>query len=627
MPLCWPVVFLVFVLTIRQGRGHSVRSGGTASSGGFSDHGRHLFGCPGPADPAEILQYRAALLYLHSEGVRRVIQLQRHPPHCHGASNDVMTALLRETGLKRLGEPLVIRGGTGWNQLDRWRKLAGPDVAVLVEDAELLEEALGRYQAVRWREGFWFAPGMAHDGRLVKTGRARKFKLLTSTLVDGSKQNWTVPQTTEADNVMKFDDVSAVNVSNEPSSRVDTHPSDSSNSPLPTPPSVLLLRWAAPPLPSERPLTSPQSSLIQVLRSSPWLLAGVYRPGQTTIEPPAALLVQRSELQSHLSAAGCVTWRAELTGADPLTGESVRRSYTERSLPAVAALQGGGPLTVGVHCPQLGAMLHCAVQLERQMCKWEEERSSRRRRETGASREPRQNEGWQPSQWGVEAVQYPEEAPANRQGASGQRQRTTSYRQVAPRQQRAALDQHRTNTAVQTWQRGRNDPHRTGVAEAEYELQLYNHDPYTTAHGSAPHLGGYGSDTYSGYSSDTYPVVFDDHAERRRGSRPNEEAQKLREDFHLTIFPSITKCSGAIAGCFTCVTLLSVLDLGVPAAACVGPCSLGGASACSGAAGTVYREVRRIQKAESKARRRRLGARSQRRVGTRVTRRRLPRGL
>ncbi|KAF0300402.1 hypothetical protein FJT64_003303 [Amphibalanus amphitrite] len=546
MPLCWPVVFLVFVLTIRQGRGHSVRSGGTASSGGFSDHGRHLFGCPGPADPAEILQYRAALLYLHSEGVRRVIQLQRHPAHCLGASNDATAALLRETGLKRLGEPLVIRGGTGWAQLDRRRKLAGPDVAVLVEDAELLEEALGRYQAVRWREVFWFAPGMAHDGRLVKTGRARKFKLLTSTLV---------------------------------------------------------------------------------LRSSPWLLAGVYRPGQTTIEPPAALLVQRSELQSHLSAAGCVTWRAELTGADPLTSETIRLSYTERSLPAVAALQGGGPLTVGVYCPQLRAMLHCTVQLERQMCKWEEERSSRRRRETGASREPRQNEGWQPSQWGVEAVQYPKEAPANRQGASGQRQRTPSYRQVAPRYQRATSGQQRTNTAVQTWQRGRNDPHRTGVAEAEYELQLYDHDPYNTAHGSAPHPGGYGGDTYSGYSSDTYPVVFDNHAERRRGSRPNEEAQKLREDFHLTVFPSITQCSGAIAGCFTCVTLLSVLDLGVPAAACVGPCSLGGASACSGAAGTVFREVRRIQKAESKARRRRLGARSQRRVGARVTRRRLPRSL
>ena len=85
-----------------------------------------------------------------------MIQLLRRSPRCPDTgdvtayvtdSGDVMDGLLREAGLGRLGGPLVVRRGSDWARLDRWRKQAGGEVAVIVQDEELLAEAIGRSQA------------------------------------------------------------------------------------------------------------------------------------------------------------------------------------------------------------------------------------------------------------------------------------------------------------------------------------------------------------------------------------------------------------------------------------------------------------------------------------------------
>ena len=564
-------------------------------------------GCP-RADPSLALQYRAALLHLRSEGVRRVIQLQRRVASCPGADG-VTTALLRETGLRRLGEPLVVSGGAGWEQLHRWGSRAAEDVAVLVEDAELLEESVGRKEAVWWKDAIWYAPTVELGNSGEKLRFNQEFKIIT-TRVASSEQDLLSDEMASSETPNLYFDPGIggfrYNISDIGPRNTRQRLPVSSGLPAEAPagrPSVLLARWAPAP-PSSLPL-------LEVLRASPWLLAGVFRPGRSSVEPPAALLVQRSQLGAQLSAAGCDTWQAELSGADPLTGAPLWRSYTEHTLPAVAALQGAGPLAVEVRCPRLSAALRCLVEMERQTCHWEEMRVSRRRRATGASRSLQRTGRWQPTRWRGDDYRR-----------AGRQQQTDGVWQAVPVTQRAETarppaatpSQRRAETDTQTWQRTEPNPqHRTGVAQPEYEPQHYSHDPYAE-YSSDTHAGVYSGDTYLTYGGDTYPVVYDLHAERRR-DRPSQSADRMREKLHLAILPSLTSCGGAIAGCFTCITVLTLLPTGVNPAACIGPCSIGGGTACSGAAGTFYREYRKIQTMQARRRRRRLGARSQRRLG------------
>ena len=324
-----------------------------------------------------------------------------------------------------------------------------------------------------------------------------------------------------------------------------------------------------------------------MLRASPWLLTGVYHPAHGTIESPAALLVQRSVLRSQLSAAGCVTWRAELSGADPLTGAPLRRSYTPDSLPVVATLQGGGPLEVSVSCPELRETLRCRVDLERQSCRWEGERSSRQRRAAGESYGRQQSAGWRPTQWrGRVDRRYGQPAGrADQQAAAGVwrvapvQQRTVEAAQQQPsdRSSQQPSAGHQTEAAAPSWQKTQPNPHRSGVTTSEYNSAAYQQrsdETYRGDRSGATYTTEHSSD-YSQYSGDTYPAVYNGYAQRRRDS-PDRRLKMLTEDIRLAVWPSFSSCGGAIAGCATCISLLTVLSVGISPAACIGPCSIGG---------------------------------------------------
>ncbi|XP_043192719.1 uncharacterized protein LOC122365518 [Amphibalanus amphitrite] len=580
--MSWWGVLVLLIILVFAGQTCSALEG---DLGGPAD-----LGCPA-ADPALTLQYRAALLYLHSEGVRRVIQLQRHPARCPAVSDDLTTSLLRVTGLRRLGEPLVVAGGEDWIRLHRWMKQAGEDVAVLAQDAQLLEEGVRRKEAEGWRKAIWFAPGI--DVRSSADKRfGRKFKIITTSIaVSGRNLLSHEMETSEASNLFFDPGINGFgyNISNSwdvLSQKIHQSPTTggggSAEAPA-GPVSVLVARWApAPPTPAPQLL---------VLRASPWLLTGVYRPGQTSVEPPPALIVQRSELRSRLSAAGCATWRAELTGADPLTGEPVRRSYTERSLPAVAALQGAGPLTVAVRCPRIGTTLRCTVEARRQSCAWGRGGARRRSREVRPSYHRPGPARWAPRSRSLRAQRW---IGGRRVSATGpHRPGTVIARRSGNAHQFSPADRPHPSQRV----------HRSGEASSVDSSATYPETPDPAVYPAENRYSAGRSHPRpvahpSVHRSATYPV--------RRSSRGFlshfHRRHRITNDIMLAVSPNFISCGGAFGGCLICAVLLETSNSKVPKEACIGPCAVGSAISCTGAMASLHKEMVKARQKMSRRR-------------------------